>query len=331
MEKRLIEQSDSIDTIIPYIITYQAELNNPNRPIGVFFLLGPTGTGKSHSIEALAEVLHGERTKVLRIDCGQFQQSQEVAKLIGAPPGYLGHRETTGMLTQTKINATISTDSDISLILFDEVEKAHPTIFQTLLAALDKGEMTMGDNSVSSFKKSLIFFTSNLGAAQMQNVLSQGMGFLSGTPMITEGLSKKLESIGTAAAKKKFTPEFFNRLDEVITYRALSRDAIKKIYDIEVSKLRTILYKKTSPKNVFLMMTDEADDFLINTGFSDAYGARELSRVMQRKLIQPLSNLLMDTKIVDDSVIQANVEAEDIKFKILDRDEIRKIMGVTVV
>lgn len=326
MEKRLIEQSDAIDAIVPYITTYYAELSVGTRPIGVFFLLGPTGVGKTATVESVAEVLHGDKKKVLRIDCGQFELSHEVAKLVGSPPGYLGHRETAGMLTTKKVDEVTSPKCDISIILFDEIEKAHANLFRNLLSVLDKGELTMGDNSVTSFKKSLIFFTSNLGAAEMQKALTQNMGFTSGIPVDMNTIMPKLESIGKQAAKKKFSPEFFNRIDEVLTYKPLSKAAIAKIFNIGIDNLRELLYNKTKPKNLFLVLAESVEKKLIAEGFSELYGARELNRVIQRQLVQPLSDVLIDTKMDDKTVIKAFMEADTISFGVVEKETIANIV-----
>ncbi len=158
---------------------FQAGLAPEGRPVGVFLLLGPTGTGKTKTVEALAEVLHGSEKNVLKVDCGEFQMEHEVAKLIGAPPGYLGHRETQPMLTQQKLNAVTSEKCAISLVLFDEIEKAAPSMTRLLLGVLDKGILRLGDNSTVNFEKSLVFLTSNLGAREMLREINPEFGFQS--------------------------------------------------------------------------------------------------------------------------------------------------------
>ncbi len=227
----LVGQPEAIDTISPYIQMHQAGLSPEGRPVGVVLLLGPTGTGKTRTVEALAEVLHGNSKNLLKVDCGEFQMEHEVAKLIGAPPGYLGHRETQPMLNQAKVNGVASEDSDISLILFDEIEKAAPSMTRLLLGILDKATLRLGDNSTVNFERCIIFMTSNLGAKTIQRANMPDFGFeamMAAPPM--EDI-KKLQNIGMAAVKRKFSPEFVNRVDSVITYRPLDRDACDVILD----------------------------------------------------------------------------------------------------
>src|ERR1700751_3463737 len=182
LSSKVVGQPNVINVIVPYIEMFQAGLAPENRPVGVFLLLGPTGTGKTRTVEALAEAIHGSSRNVLKMDCGEFQMEHEVAKLIGAPPGYLGHRETQPMLTQAKVNAVASEESEISLILFDEIEKAAPSMTRLLLGILDKATLRLGDNSSVNFERSLIFLTSNLGAREMNREIAPGFGFGASVP-----------------------------------------------------------------------------------------------------------------------------------------------------
>src|SRR5271167_1515795 len=172
LSQKVVGQPAATKVIVPYIQMFQAGLSPEGRPVGIFLLLGPTGTGKTKTVEALAEVLHGSEKNVLKVDCGEFQMEHEVAKLIGAPPGYLGHRETQPMLTQQKLNAVSSDKCSLSLVLFDEIEKAAPSMTRLLL----------GDNSVVNFEKSLVFLTSNLGAREMLREINPDFGFQSVKP-----------------------------------------------------------------------------------------------------------------------------------------------------
>src|SRR4029077_14314578 len=172
LSQKVVGQPDATHIIVPHVQMFQAGLSPEGRPVGVFLLLGPTGTGKTKTVEALAEVLHGSPKKVLRIDCGEFQMEHEVAKLIGAPPGYLGHRETQPLLTQQKVNAASSESCDLSILLFDEIEKAAPSLARLLLGILDKATLRLGDNTIVNFEKTLIFLTSNLGGRAMSRELN---------------------------------------------------------------------------------------------------------------------------------------------------------------
>jgi ATP-dependent Clp protease ATP-binding subunit ClpA len=179
LSQKVVGQPAATRVIVPYIQMFQAGLAPEGRPVGVFLLLGPTGTGKTKTVEALADVLHGSEKNVLKVDCGEFQMEHEVAKLIGAPPGYLGHRETQPMLTQQKLNAVTSEKCSLSLVLFDEIEKAAPSMTRLLLGVLDKGVLRLGDNTTVNFEKSLVFLTSNLGAREMLREINPEFGFQS--------------------------------------------------------------------------------------------------------------------------------------------------------
>ncbi len=232
LTSRVIGQSHAMRQIVPYVQMHRAGLAPEGRPVGVFLLLGPTGTGKTRTVEALAEVLHANERNLLKVDCGEFQMEHEVAKLVGAPPGYLGHRETQPILTQQKLSAVTSESSNLSLILFDEIEKAAPSMSRLLLGVLDKATLRLGDNSTVNFERSMIFLTSNLGAEAMRKELYPDFGFeaMVGVSDVANP-AKKLESIGTAAVKRKFSPEFVNRIDAVITYMPLESNSLRVILD----------------------------------------------------------------------------------------------------
>src|SRR6266436_5310035 len=195
LKAKLFGQNSVVETIVPFVQMFNAGLSPEGRPVGVFLLLGPTGTGKTKTVEALAEVIHGSEKNLLKVDCGEFQMEHEVAKLIGAPPGYLGHRETQPMLTQQKLNAVTSEKCNLSLVLFDEIEKAAPSMTRLLLGVLDKATLRLGDNSTVNFEKSLVFLTSNLGAREMLKEINPDFGFQSATGGVAkEDVSDKLQN-----------------------------------------------------------------------------------------------------------------------------------------
>ena len=238
LSQKVVGQPAATKVIVPYIQMYQAGLAPEGRPVGVFLLLGPTGTGKTKTVEALAEVLHGSEKNVLKVDCGEFQMEHEVAKLIGAPPGYLGHRETQPMLTQQKLNAVTSEKCSLSLVLFDEIEKAAPSMTRLLLGVLDKGLLRLGDNSVVNFEKSLVFLTSNLGAREMMREINPDFGFQSVKGTERHDLTGKLQNIALVAVRKRFSPEFVNRIDCIITYQPLTAESLSAILDNQITDLQ---------------------------------------------------------------------------------------------
>src|SRR5712671_332984 len=225
LAEKIVGQPAAVGKIVPYVQMFQAGLAPDGRPIGIFLLLGPTGTGKTRTVGALAEVLHGSARNVLKVDCGEFQMEHEVAKLVGAPPGYLGHRETHPMLSQAKLASVASERSNISIVLFDEIEKAAPSMTRLLLGILDKATLRLGDNTAVNFEKSLVFLTSNLGAREMLKEITPDFGFQAGIRKERLDLTGKLQAIGLAAVRKKFSPEFVNRIDAVITYQPLDAES----------------------------------------------------------------------------------------------------------
>ncbi|MCU1292252.1 MAG: ATPase domain protein [Bryobacterales bacterium] len=315
-EGKIVGQPSTAERIIPFIQTYKAGLTSEHRPIGVFLLLGPTGTGKTRTVEVLAEALHGNAQRYLRIDCGEYQLDHEVAKLIGSPPGYLGHRETVPALSKQKLAESITPDCDISLVLFDEIEKAAPSLARLLLGLLDKGRLTLGDNTTVNFDKSLIFLTSNLGAREMMREMTPTFGF-GGQPDHAERaqeLAGKLESIALAAVKKMFSPEFVNRIDAVITYQPLSEAAIAKILEHQIDELQHHVNSRLGPRCFSIEVTQSARDFLLGRGVSVQYGARELKRVVYRFLTQPLATMVAENLVPPGSTVIAGVDAGNEKI-----------------
>jgi ATP-dependent Clp protease ATP-binding subunit ClpA len=293
----LVGQPEAIETIVPYVQMYQAGLSPEGRPVGVVLLLGPTGTGKTRTVEALAEVLHGSSKNLLKVDCGEFQMEHEVAKLIGAPPGYLGHRETQPMLTQAKVNAVASEESEISLILFDEIEKAAPSMTRLLLGILDKATLRLGDNSSVNFERSLIFLTSNLGAKSIQRANKPDFGFEAMLPLKPFEDRAKLQSIGLAAVRHKFSPEFVNRIDSVITYKPLDRAACEIILDQILANFARLIHNRLGMRAFRLQCTIAGRSQLLDLGTSLEYGARELKRTVQRNFIQPVAALVAQGQV----------------------------------
>lgn len=310
LTERIIGQPDSLEAIVPYVQMYQAGLSPEGRPAGVFLLLGPTGTGKTRTVEALAEVVHGSAKNVLRIDCGEYQMEHEVAKLIGAPPGYLGHRETQPVLTQMKLNQVMSERANLAIVLFDEIEKAAPSLTRLLLGILDKGTLRLGDNTTVLFERTLIFMTSNLGAREMSRKLRPDFGFESMAAAAgDEGTETALDDVAGAAVKRKFSPEFVNRIDLMLTYRPLNPAALEKILDLQLQDLQDHIDRRLGDRRFLLDVPRRTRRFLLERGTSNEYGARELKRTLHRHLMHPLSALVADGFVQPDDVVRCEVHS----------------------
>jgi ATP-dependent Clp protease ATP-binding subunit ClpA len=310
LANRVIGQPQAMTQIVPYVQMYRAGLAAEGRPVGVFLLLGPTGTGKTKTVEALADVLHGSEKSLLKVDCGEFQMEHEVAKLIGAPPGYLGHRETQPMLTQQKLSAVTSEGSNLSLVLFDEIEKAAPSMTRLLLGVLDKATLRLGDNTSVNFERTMIFLTSNLGAAAMRKELCPDFGFESMVQVATRGGLSKLASIGMGEVRRKFSPEFVNRIDAVITYQPLSADSLAIIFNQQIAALQKHSHARLQERAFELELSDAARRLLLRLGTSAEFGARELKRTILRKLTQPLAAMLESGRIPPDSRVQVELATD---------------------
>src|ERR1039457_114547 len=307
LSQKVVGQPAATQVIVPYIQMFQAGLAPEGRPVGVFLLLGPTGTGKTKTIEALAEVLHGSEKNVLKVDCGEFQMEHEVAKLIGAPPGYLGHRETQPVLTQQKLTAVTSDKCNLSLVLFDEIEKAAPSMTRLLLGVLDKAQLRLGDNTSVNFEKSMVFLTSNLGSREMLREMNPEFGFQSGQHSERADLIGKLQSIGLVAVRKRFSPEFVNRIDCIITYQPLSQEALAAILEHQIADLQSHVNTRLGDRSFTLEIAPESRQFLLEKGTSAEYGARELNRTIHRFLTQPLATMVATNQVSAGAKVRVDV------------------------
>lgn len=326
LSSKLVGQPGAIQTILPYVQIHQACLAPEGRPVGVFLLLGPTGTGKTKTVESLAEVLHGSAKKMLKVDCGEFQMEHEVAKLIGAPPGYLGHRETQPLFTQQKLNGVASEANDLSIVLFDEIEKAAPSMTRLLLGILDKATLRLGDNNSVNFEKTLIFMTSNLGARSMSKELAPDFGFESMLPHESAGNKRrKLEGIAMGAVRRRFAPEFINRIDAVVTYQPLTAEALASILDQQLDELQRHVDKRLGIRSFHLEVPGKTRRYLLRRGTSEEYGARELKRTLHRQVVQPLATLLAAGEIEAGSTIRADVNgsADKLTMKTVQPEALR--------
>ena len=295
----IVGQERAVRRVSGLFQIYLAGMNNPARPVGTMLFLGPTGSGKTRVVEAAAEVLFGEPHAVVKIDCAEFQHSHEIAKLIGSPPGYLGHRETSPMLTQENLDKAHTDDTKLTFVLFDEIEKASDSLWQLLLGILDKATLTLGDNRRVDFSKTVVIMTSNLGAREMSDMISGGIGFAptkAGKPQEDNEIDTKIYRTALEAAKRKFSPEFMNRIDKVVVFRSLKEHHLRQILNIELASVQDRITESAGTKFIF-ECTVEAKEFLLGEGIDLKYGARHLKRSIERFLVYPLSNLVATEQV----------------------------------
>ena len=316
LRSRVVGQDEAIQHIVRTYQSYLAGLSPAGRPIGNFLFLGPTGSGKTRLVEATAECLIGDRRAVIKIDCAEFQHSHEIAKLIGSPPGYLGHRETHPALSQEALNQYHTESMKLSVVLFDEIEKASDTLWNLLLGILDKATLTLGDNRRVDFSQAMIFMTSNLGAAEMNAMLRPKLGFASmeterqhAIGAIDPKLSDKMSHAGLEAARRKFAPEFMNRIDKTVIFHPLGARELRRILEIELDEVQERIEKTRAGKRFLINMSDSARDFLLMEGTDVRYGARPLKRAIERLLVQPLSNLIVTGQIRQSDCIRVTHSA----------------------
>jgi ATP-dependent Clp protease ATP-binding subunit ClpA len=321
--KRIVGQQEAIREIVNIYQMYVTGMNAPRRPIGNLLFLGPTGSGKTRTVEATAESLVRNARAVIKIDCAEFQHSHEIAKLIGSPPGYLGHRETHPLLSQEVLDQHHTETVRLSFVLFDEIEKASDALWNLLLGILDKGTLTLGDNRKVDFSRSMIFMTSNLGAVEMSDLVSPRLGFSacgsrgSRQDEIDPGLSGKIERSGLYAVRRKFTPEFVNRLDKIITFQPLGPEQLEKILDIELQVIQQRIFAASLTKAFAFHVTPSAKSFLLQQGTDMKYGARYLKRAMERLLVQPLSNLMATAQIRGGDYILVDLDTSRVALTFL--------------
>ena len=315
LRKRIVGQDEAVAQIVNIYQTYLAGMTGPGRPIGNFLFLGPTGSGKTRMVEATAESLLGDARAVIKIDCAEFQHSHEIAKLIGSPPGYLGHRETHPLLSQEVLNQYHTEKMKLSFVLFDEIEKASDALWNLLLGILDKATLTLGDNRRVDFCRAMIFMTSNLGAAEMGNILRPSLGFAASEVCkaraegkVDTSLEDKINRAGVEAARRKFTPEFMNRIDKVVVFRPLGESELRKILNLELNMLQQRIFNSPTGAPFVFQLTESAKDYLLREGTDMKYGARHLKRAIDRSLVHPLSNLIATEQVRGGDLIRVDFE-----------------------
>src|ERR1700743_574836 len=236
LRRKIVGQDMAIEKVAEIYQMFLAGLNAPGRPVGNLLFLGPTGSGKTRGVEALAESLFGDAHACIKIDCAEFQHSHEIAKLIGSPPGYLGHRETHPLLTQEALNQWHTEKLKLSILLFDEIEKASDSLWQLLLGILDKATLTLGDNRRVDLSQCVIVMTSNLGASEMNEMINGTLGFAQTPAQMDSKLDQKIDRTAVEAARRKFSPEFMNRIDKVVVFHPLQRTQLEEVLEIELGQ-----------------------------------------------------------------------------------------------
>ena len=302
LRKKVVGQDQAVQALVDLYQMFCAGLQPPSRPIGNVLFLGPTGSGKTRIVEAAAEILFGDSRAVIKVDCAEFQHSHEIAKLIGSPPGYLGHRETHPLITQEALNASHHDHLKLSFLLFDEIEKASDALWQLLLGMLDKASLTLGDNRRVDFSQTMIFLTSNLGSGQIADLMQGGMGFMQPNDKPTTKLHEKVERAAVEAARRNFSPEFMNRLDKVVVFHPLKREELDKVLEIELRNVqKRVLDAATRP--FLFRITEEGRAFLLQEGTDQRYGARHLKRAIERHVVYPIARLLATAQVHQGDVL----------------------------
>ena len=296
LHKRLIGQDEAVETVSDAIRRARSGLKDPNRPIGTFIFLGPTGVGKTELAKALAEFLFNDEDSLIRIDMSEYMEKHNVARLVGAPPGYVGYEEG-GQLTEAVRR------KPYSVVLFDEIEKAHPDVFNIMLQLFDDGRLTDSKGRTVDFKNTVIIMTSNIGS---EIILEDSLN-----ATLSEGNFESTKDKVMQIMRERFKPEFLNRVDETIFFKALNLQQLSAIVDIQMEHLKSLL----KDRELELTITDDAKELLATRGFNPIYGARPLKRVIMQLVENPLSKEILSNKFIRGDKIQIDVENDEIKFK----------------
>jgi ATP-dependent Clp protease ATP-binding subunit ClpA len=326
LRERIIGQDEAVREIVGVYQTFLAGLTTPGRPVGSFLFLGPTGSGKTRTVEAVAEALAGDSRAVIKVDCAEYSHGHEIAKLVGSPPGYLGHRETHPLLSQEALNQYQTEDVRLSFVLFDEIEKASDALWNLLLGILDKACLTLGDNRRVDFSRALIFLTSNLGARQIETLVRPKLGFSPVRPALDGAGTEKLSNTGVDAARRNFSPEFMNRLDKVVVFRPLGPRELRSVLRLELESIRERL-AQAATASIKFDVSEDGQDFLLEEGTDERYGARHLKRTVERLLVQPLANLLATGQIQPGDSVRVELDQNELGDRLLFFKKMREPVG----
>jgi ATP-dependent Clp protease ATP-binding subunit ClpB len=310
LRRRIVGQDQAVEKVVEIDQMFLAGLNPPGRPVGNLLFLGPTGSGKTRVVEAMAESLFGDARACIKIDCAEFQHSHEIAKLIGSPPGYLGHRETHPLLTQEALNQWHTETLKLSILLFDEIEKASDSLWQLLLGILDKATLTLGDNRRVDLSQCIIIMTSNLGAGEMSNMIDGGLGFSPKAVQVDAAFDDKINRSAVDAARRKFSPEFMNRIDKSVVFRTLRSEHLQQILEIELGMVQQRILMASAVNQFVFSCTPKVKSFLLHEGTDPKYGARHLKRAIERHIVFQLANLVATGQIKLGDFIRIDLSPE---------------------
>jgi len=310
LRRRIVGQDQAVERVVEIYQMFLAGLNPPGRPVGNLLFLGPTGSGKTRVVEAMAEALFGDPRACIKIDCAEFQHSHEIAKLIGSPPGYLGHRETHPLLTQEALNQWHTEKLKLSILLFDEIEKASDSLWQLLLGILDKATLTLGDNRRVDLSQCIIIMTSNLGAGEMCNLVDGGLGFAQKPKEVDANFDEKINRTAVEAARRKFTPEFMNRIDKSVVFRTLRSEHLQQILEIELGMVQQRILMASAANQFVFSCTPKVKSFLLHEGTDPKYGARHLKRAIERHVVFQLANLVATGQVKLGDFIRIDLSPE---------------------
>ena len=310
LRRRIVGQDQAVEKVVEIYQMFLAGLNPPGRPVGNLLFLGPTGSGKTRVVEAMAESLFGDARACIKIDCAEFQHSHEIAKLIGSPPGYLGHRETHPLLTQEALNQWHTETLKLSILLFDEIEKASDSLWQLLLGILDKATLTLGDNRRVDLSQCIIIMTSNLGAGEMSNMVDGGLGFAQKPTQVDAAFDDKINRSAVDAARRKFSPEFMNRIDKSVVFRTLRSEHLQQILEIELGMVQQRILMASAVNQFVFSCTPKVKSFLLHEGTDPKYGARHLKRAIERHIVFQLANLVATGQVKLGDFIRIDLSPE---------------------
>lgn len=297
LRSRIVGQDAAIEAVTEMYQMFLVGMNPPDRPIGSLLFLGPTGSGKTYVVEVVAEALFGKRNAFVKVDCAEFQEHHEIAKLIGSPPGYIGHSQTPPLLSQDALNHWQTEKLKLTLLLFDEIEKASEALWQLLLGILDKASLTLGDNTHVDLSQCLIFLTSNLGASEMSGLVQGGLGFAGKLVAVDSDLDEKIARTAQEAARRKFSPEFMNRLDKLVVFKTLRPEHLEQVLELELAKVQQRITNAAGQSHFTFSCSPEVKAWLLKEGTDPKYGARHLKRVIERNIVYALANLVATSQV----------------------------------